>query len=54
MVMAAKQLSKELLDVLACPVCKSGLGYSKAKQELTCSKCRKTYKIKEGIPVLLP
>ncbi|HII16125.1 MAG TPA: Trm112 family protein [Nanoarchaeota archaeon] len=52
--MAAKELSKELLDVLACPVCKSGLAYSKAKQELHCKKCRKTYKVKEGIPILLP
>ena len=52
--MATKELNKELLEVLACPVCKGDLSYNKAKQELNCRKCRKTYKIKEGIPVLLP
>lgn len=45
---------KELLDILACPVCKSDLKYNKDKTSLICIKCKKEYKIKEGIPILLP
>ena len=45
-------LSKELLDILACPKCKGGLEY--AKKELACAKCRLKYGILEGdIPNML-
>ena len=47
-------ISKELLEILACPVCKSDLAYNKDKSGLHCGKCDHTYPIKEGIPVLLP
>lgn len=40
-------MRKELLKILACPSCKSGLIY---KKNLICRKCGKVYKIKEGIP----
>ena len=46
-------LSKKLLDVLACPKCKGGLKYEKAKQKLLCSKCRLAYRIEQGIPLML-
>jgi len=45
------QLNKELLEIIACPVCKESV-----KQEddtLVCKKCRLRYPIKEGIPVML-
>ena len=45
---------KELFDILACPICKADLRYTKDKKSLVCSKCSKKYPIKEGIPVLLP
>jgi uncharacterized protein YbaR (Trm112 family) len=55
MVMAAKDpLPKELYDILACPVDKADLRYTKDKKGLKCSKCGYVYPIKEGIPILLP
>lgn len=47
-------IPKELFDILACPVCKADLSYNKDKTALVCAKCKNTYPIKEGIPVLLP
>jgi len=46
-------LSKELLEVLACPKCKGSLEYKKRKQKLVCSKCRLAYRVENGIPVML-
>ncbi len=43
---------KELLKILACPVCKGDLKLEKNK--LICLSCKKEYEIKEGIPILLP
>lgn len=48
-----KELSRELLDILACPVCKQGLSFDKAKNELKCLKCKKEYKVVDGIPILM-
>ncbi len=47
-------ISKDLFEILACPVCKSDLKYSKDKKGLICGKCKHTYPIKDGIPILLP
>ena len=47
-------LPKELLEVLACPVCKHGLKFNDPKTKLVCSKCSIEYDIKDGIPILLP
>ncbi len=48
-----KELSKKLLDVLACPKCKGDLAYKKAGQKLVCGKCRLAYRIEDGIPIML-
>lgn len=50
----SEELSQELLDILACPVCKGDLDYAKAKSVLHCHKCRYNYPVKEGIPIMLP
>ncbi|MBW2980098.1 Trm112 family protein [Candidatus Woesearchaeota archaeon] len=47
-------ISEELFNILACPVCKGSLKYTENKDGLRCEKCRHTYPIKDGIPVLLP
>ena len=47
-------LSRELLEVLACPKCKGDVAYEKEKSRLTCSACRLHFKILEGdIPDML-
>lgn len=44
----------DLFNILACPLCKADLEYTKDKKGLVCSGCGEKYPIKEGIPVLLP
>jgi len=46
-------ISPELLEILACPVCKSNIVYNEEEQTLTCVSCRRKYPIREGIPVML-
>jgi uncharacterized protein YbaR (Trm112 family) len=46
-------MDKSLLDILACPSCKSGVNYQKDNQELTCPACRIAYPIEDNIPVML-
>ena len=47
-------LPKELYDVLACPVDKADVVYTKDKSGLQCQKCKYVYPIREGIPIMLP
>jgi len=44
-------IDKELLDILACPVCKSDV--TQDGDFIVCSKCGRQYPVKEGIPVML-
>lgn len=46
-------MDKKLLEILACPVCKSSLIYKKTGQELICKSCRLAYPIRDDIPVML-
>jgi len=53
---------KDLMDILACPMCKGDLTLTIDKEEgdeviegsLHCAKCNETYPINESIPNLLP
>lgn len=47
-------LPRELMDILACPLCKADLQYNEAKNELFCGKCKRAYPVKDDIPLLLP
>ncbi len=49
-------IDKQLLDIIACPVDKADLKYSKRgkTEKLTCTKCKTVYQVKDGIPILLP
>ncbi|MFA5333354.1 MAG: Trm112 family protein [Candidatus Nanoarchaeia archaeon] len=49
--MSAEKINKELLNLLACPMCKASLELE--KNSLKCPKCNKNYAIKSGIPILL-
>ncbi len=46
-------IDKKLLDILACPLCKSPLIYDKFKQELICKADRIAFPIRDDIPVML-
>ena len=40
-------------DMVACPVCKTSVEYREKDAELVCSKCRRRYRVKDGIPNML-
>lgn len=46
-------ISKELLDILACPKCKGDLQLNETNDGLICQACRLIYPIKDDIPVML-
>jgi len=56
-------MKKELMDILACPMCKGDLELSINEENekgevvtgsLYCEKCDERYPIEDGIPNLLP
>ena len=46
-------ISKELLEILACPKCKGDIRLNEAENGLVCNKCRLLYEIKDDIPIML-
>lgn len=44
-------VDKELLDILACPLCKTPVKLQ--GDRLVCSQCGRRYPIKDDIPVML-
>jgi len=46
-------IKKELLDILACPACHGEIIHDSKKDTLNCVKCRRSYPIKDDIPVML-
>lgn len=46
-------ISKELLDILACPKCKGDIHLNSTNDGLVCDACRLMYPIKDDIPVML-
>lgn len=46
-------ISKELLEILACPVCKATVEL-KGEDALVCVECGREYPIIDGIPHMLP
>jgi uncharacterized protein YbaR (Trm112 family) len=46
-------VSKELLDILACPKCKGDLRLTEAGDGLICEQCQLVYEIKDDIPIML-
>ena len=47
-------VSKELLDILVCPLCKTPVRLTPDNLGLKCSTCRRVYPIRDDIPVMLP
>jgi uncharacterized protein len=46
-------VDKELLEILACPVCKTPVVEVKNGTALKCNQCKRVYPIKDDIPVML-
>ena len=46
-------ISKDLLDILACPKCKGDIYLNESQDGLICDECKLLYKIKDDIPVML-
>jgi uncharacterized protein YbaR (Trm112 family) len=55
-------MRRDLMDILACPLCKGTLELKVEREEegeivtgsLTCVQCNETYPIEDSIPNLLP
>lgn len=46
-------ISKELLDILACPKCKGEIHLNEDGTGLICEACRLLYEIRDDIPIML-
>ena len=46
-------LDRKLLDILACPICKSKLHFDKDANELICKADKLAFPVRDGIPVML-
>ena len=46
-------LSKELLDILACPKCKGDIYVNDEGDGLICDTCKLKYEIRDDIPIML-
>ena len=46
-------ISKELLEILACPKCKGEIYLTKDEDGLICDQCKLLYHIKDDIPIML-
>ncbi|MDI6703166.1 MAG: Trm112 family protein [bacterium] len=46
-------MDQQLLEILACPVCKADIIYDEVNQKLICTECKRRYPIRDGIPIML-
>ncbi len=46
-------ISKELLEILVCPLCKAVLEMKPDSSGLKCVQCHRVYPIRDDIPVML-
>lgn len=46
-------VAPDLLEILACPACKTPVHLVKNGTALKCSACKRVYPIKDDIPVML-
>jgi uncharacterized protein YbaR (Trm112 family) len=46
-------LDPRILNILACPLCKTDVRLTADEKGLKCVKCHRVYPIKEDIPVML-
>jgi uncharacterized protein YbaR (Trm112 family) len=46
-------IEQSLLDILACPQCKSAIRQDEEQVVLICDQCRLKFPVRDGIPVML-
>jgi uncharacterized protein YbaR (Trm112 family) len=46
-------IPKEILDILACPVCKNPVRPLPDDSGYRCEACKRLYPVRDGIPVML-
>jgi uncharacterized protein len=46
-------ISKDLLDILACPKCKGSIHLNETEDGLICEHCQLLYEIRDDIPIML-
>ncbi len=46
-------ISQQLLEILACPVCKGSIELTPSEDGLICHQCKLLYEIRDGIPIML-
>jgi uncharacterized protein YbaR (Trm112 family) len=46
-------VSKELLDILICPVCRGELKLKDDESGLKCQECKRVYPIRDDLPIML-
>lgn len=49
----AMAISKDLLEILVCPLCKATLELKQDESGLKCVQCKRVYPIRDDIPVML-
>jgi uncharacterized protein len=47
-------ISRDLLEMLVCPLCKVPVKLQDDQSGLKCSACRRVYPVRDDIPVMLP
>ena len=51
--MINKELLKDLLEILACPLCKTEVVLDEQNARLICTQCGRRYPIRDDIPVMM-
>ncbi len=46
-------ISRQLLEILACPKCKEAVELGPEGDVLICKRCQLVYEIRQGIPIML-
>jgi uncharacterized protein len=44
----------DLLEILACPICKTPVEPVKKDEGLRCKECKRVYPVRDDIPIMLP
>jgi hypothetical protein len=52
--LAPMAIHPDLLEILACPVCKTPVEVVKDGAGLRCGQCKRVYPVRDDIPIMLP